>query len=357
MSPPPLDVVLVGPARFGVHAPFAGGLESFVATLASGLTRRGHRVRVVAGTRPPVSADRSRRDVPSDDADEADDGRSIREAVLATLAQRPADVVHHNGAASELLDLSDVAPHFELTLHTPPLRRLGDALVARPGISLSTPSDSNADRWSAAIGRRPTVIHNGVDRAVFVPGTRCGGYLAWVGRIVPEKGLHVAIEAARLLELPLRVAGPIHDPAYFDEQIRPSIGSGVHYEGHLAPVELAALLASAAVTLVTPLWPEPFGLVVAESLACGTPVAAFANGSLDGGGTFSTSAVQTTRGRTPADLVAAALRASGTCPEQCRAASAPFDLEAMVTSYEQRYQAAPAPVQGTGRGTAQWCSA
>jgi glycosyltransferase involved in cell wall biosynthesis len=107
-----------------------------------------------------------------------------------------------------------------------------------------------------------------------------GEHALWSGRLVPDKGAHLAIDAARKASIPLRLAGQRVDERYFKEQIEPRLGPGVEYLGHLQRAELAVELAGAAVALVTPCWDEPFGLVVAEALACGTPVAAFNRGAM-----------------------------------------------------------------------------
>ena len=103
----------------------------------------------------------------------------------------------------------------------------------------------------------------------------------WFGRIAPEKGTHLAIDAAVLAGTGLRLAGPISDRAYFEAEIRPRLAlEGIEYVGHLTHAELVRFLGAASVALVTPCWDEPYGLVVAEALACGTPVCAFARGAL-----------------------------------------------------------------------------
>ena len=117
------------------------------------------------------------------------------------------------------------------------------------------------------------VIPNGVDLARWRYGDG-GPALAWSGRIVPEKGTHLAIEIAQAAGMPLRLAGPIGDQQYYDSAVRPLLGHGIEYLGHLCQDDLARVVASSAATLVTPRWDEPYGLVVAESLACGTPVCA-----------------------------------------------------------------------------------
>ncbi|MET0460984.1 MAG: glycosyltransferase, partial [Ilumatobacteraceae bacterium] len=123
------------------------------------------------------------------------------------------------------------------------------------------------------------VIGNGVDLGAWRPGP--GGPAAvWSGRVVPEKGPHLAIDAARLAGLPLRLVGPRHDDRYFADEIQPRLGDGIEYLGHLSSTEVADVVGRSCVAVVTPRWEEPFGLVVAEALACGTPVAGFARGAL-----------------------------------------------------------------------------
>ena len=79
----------------------------------------------------------------------------------------------------------------------------------------------------------------------------------------------------------LQLAGPVSDRAYFEAEIRPRLAlEGIEYVGHLTHAELVRFLGAASVALVTPCWDEPYGLVVAEALACGTPVCAFARGAL-----------------------------------------------------------------------------
>jgi glycosyltransferase involved in cell wall biosynthesis len=98
---------------------------------------------------------------------------------------------------------------------------------------------------------------------------------------VPEKGAHLAIDAAVLAGRPLRLAGPISDRVYFEQELRPRLSqTGIEYVGHRSQAELVRLVGDASAVLVTPCWDEPYGLVVAEALACGTPVCAFARGAL-----------------------------------------------------------------------------
>jgi glycosyltransferase involved in cell wall biosynthesis len=98
--------------------------------------------------------------------------------------------------------------------------------------------------------------------------------------LVPEKGPDYAIRAARRAGLPLQLVGPIQDPDFYATRVQPLLGSGIEYMGHLAHADLVGLVGRARATLVTPRWDEPYGLVAAESLACGTPVIGFDRGAL-----------------------------------------------------------------------------
>jgi glycosyltransferase involved in cell wall biosynthesis len=122
-------------------------------------------------------------------------------------------------------------------------------------------------------------VHNGVDVDRWVEGTG-GDDLVWVGRLVPEKAPHRAIAMARAAGRRLRIAGPVGDPDYFTRHVAGELGDGVEYVGHLDTDGLVELVGASAAMLVTPEWDEPYGLVAAESLACGTPVVALDRGGL-----------------------------------------------------------------------------
>jgi glycosyltransferase involved in cell wall biosynthesis len=139
-------------------------------------------------------------------------------------------------------------------------------------------SRHTAQAWSSVIPD-VGVVHNGVDLTRWTPGSGGGG-LIWLGRLAAEKAPHLAIAAARGAGMQIELAGPVHDSTYFEREVRPLLGEGVSYLGHLPQAALATVLGGASATVVTPIWDEPYGLVVAESLACGTPVAAFARGGI-----------------------------------------------------------------------------
>jgi len=289
-----LRVALVASCNYPIRQPFAGGLEAHTWTLARGLRQRGHRVTVfaAAGSDPgldvveltPARAEISpaaRRDVSMAPEQWLQDHHAYLQLMLELARpDAPYEVVHNNSlhylpvATAGLLSVPMVA-----TLHTPPTPWLESAvqLGASP-IHFVAVSKHTAGAWSHRIAAAQ-VINNGVDASLWPPGDG-GGRAIWSGRIVPEKGPHLAIQAAELAGWELDLVGPVGDRPYFDEEIRPRLGARARYLGHLNQTELSALVRAASVCLVTPRWDEPYGLVAAEALASGTPVCGFDRGGL-----------------------------------------------------------------------------
>jgi glycosyltransferase involved in cell wall biosynthesis len=127
-------------------------------------------------------------------------------------------------------------------------------------------------------------VHHGLPLEDAPYGAEPGEYLAFVGRVAPEKGLDFALDLARATGRQLRIAAKVHEPEekeLFAEIVQPAIDDGAaSYEGELAAGERDRLLAGAAATLMLGAWPEPFGLVAIESMATGTPVIARRAGAL-----------------------------------------------------------------------------
>ena len=123
------------------------------------------------------------------------------------------------------------------------------------------------------------VIHNGIDADAFPFSAKRGEYLAFLGRMIPSKGAGEAVRVARELDIPLIMAGPSTD--WFERDVRPAIDDRhVRYEGAVDAAGRNELLAGAAALLYPITYPEPFGLVMVEAMACGTPVAAFGVGAV-----------------------------------------------------------------------------
>ncbi len=291
-----LRIALIASSRHPISQPFAGGLEAHVWHLARALARRGHEVSVFAapGTdrelgcrtlrvRPLLVSESARGDasmVP--EAFMADHHAYLTLMIeLAGSARGDFDIVHNHSlhylpvAMAPTLSIPMVT-----TVHTPPTPWLESAVDATGGAGtrFAAVSRHTAAAWRGAV-RRISVVPNGidVDRWPAGPG---GGPLLWFGRITSEKAPHLAIEAARRARWPLVLAGPISDQRYFDERVRPHLDDDTRYAGHLNQTRLAALVGGASAALVTPMWDEPYGLVVAEAMCCGTPVIAFARGGI-----------------------------------------------------------------------------
>jgi glycosyltransferase involved in cell wall biosynthesis len=191
------------------------------------------------------------------------------------------DIVHNHSLHYLPIAMADaVACPLVTTLHTPPTPWLESAVqLTKPGsVMYAAVSDHAANAWRPLIPQ-VRVVRNGIDTTKWQPGPGTGA-LIWSGRITPEKGTHLAVAAARLARCDLDIAGPISDRAYFDAEIAPRLDDSIRYLGHLPHHRLVTVVGAARACLVTPCWDEPFGLVVAEALACGTPVVGFEAGAL-----------------------------------------------------------------------------
>lgn len=347
-----LDIAIIAGVRFGTTEPHAGGLERHTDVLARELVRNGHRVTVFAGSRndmpvvePPYTLEplierpiRVSQAARADVSMPPDAFMAEHDAYLDVfdrLRDRQFDVVHNNSMHYLPVISRDVRPVIH-TLHTPPTPWLESAhRIGRRRRRDATVSVSfdNAQRWHGIVDR---VIHNGVDLDRWATGLGGGGYAFWSGRIVPEKGAHVAVTAARRAGVPLVIAGPTYDREYFERMIEPFLGDDCQYVGHRSVSELAALLGAADAAVVTPCWDEPFGLVVAEALACGTPVAAFRRGAVP---ELLNSETGVCVEADDVDALAVAIgTASGLDREQCRQrAERDFSAPKMASRYERVY--------------------
>jgi glycosyltransferase involved in cell wall biosynthesis len=186
-------------------------------------------------------------------------------------------------------------------------------------------------RWAAT-------VYNGLDLAGYGHQTRePGEHLAFVGRISPEKGPILAIEVARRTGRPLCIGAKVDpvDVDYFEHEVEPLLGDDVSFVGEIDESHKPAFFGEAAATLFPSDWPEPFGLVMIESLAAGTPVIALRRGAVpevlvDGVTGFICDDVD--------EMVAAVGRLGEIDPQDCRAHAGRFSAEAMCDAYGAVYR-------------------
>ncbi len=352
-----MRIALLGPSRHPVAEPFAGGQESYVATLAAALRQRGHHITLYAAsgsddsladavlTYPqlPRLSEVAALDFQLPEPGFLRDQHAFLWATDHLIIHRAdIDVVHNHSlhhlplAASRAVGLPLVT-----TLHTPPFpwMELGVAL-ADPRASFVGVSNALATQWTT-LPVLADVIPSGVDSSAFAVGLG-GTDAVWAGRLVPEKGADLAARAARRAGRPLRLIGPVGNQEWFDQRVRPLLGRDVTFEGHLTHTDIARALGGSGVTLMTPRWDEPFGLIAVESALTGTPVLA-----LDRGGVAEVvdrqMGVMVQPRHTEEDTVmalAGALDEAATLPRDAVRASAAarFDVDRMAADYERVYR-------------------
>jgi glycosyltransferase involved in cell wall biosynthesis len=278
-----LRIAIIAPPWVPVPPPAYGGTEAVLDNLARGLQDAGHEVLLYAtgdSTCPVPTAwvrDHAAGTVGTAPAVELP---HVIDAYRAVVKWAP-DVVHDHTLVGPMY-----GPRFGIpvvtTNHAPFDRELGGYYRA---IGATVPIIAISQHHAATAVDTPVaaVIHHGVDVDAFPLGAGDGGYALFLGRMSPEKGVDVAIRVARAAGMPLRIAAKMREPAecaYFEHSVAPLLGGDVEFVGEVGVAEKVDLL-SRAVCLLNPLaWPEPFGMVMVEALACGTPVVATPRGSV-----------------------------------------------------------------------------
>ena len=274
--------------RIGVLAPpwlpvpptSYGGIEAVVDLLVRGLSDQGCDVVLwtVGESRAPVP---KRYGVEAAVGDMNSVPAELAHVALGYAALADCDLVHDHTVAGPAWSLGVGRRCVVTTCHAP-MEGLLEPVYREYSWRLPVIAISHDQASRAPDVRVARVIHHGIDVAGYPMGSGSGGYLLFLGRMAPEKGAAEAVQVARAAGLPLKIAAKMRDDEerqYFATEVEPLLGDGVEYVGEVGGADKLSLL-GAARALVNPIrWSEPFGMVMIEALACGTPVVTFPHGA------------------------------------------------------------------------------
>jgi len=282
-----VHIGLVAPPWTPVPPRLYGGIELVVDELARGFDAAGHEVTLF--TTGDSTCPVPRRWVLA----EAEGTRigmavpELRHAIAAHQVLAGCDIIHDHTLAGPLLAAarSQGRPKVATTVHGPLNEDLVDLYRAMAG-RVPIICISEAQHRAAPDVPAAAVIHHGIDAGLFPIGDGQGDvdgpYCLFLGRMAPDKGAHRAIAAARQAGMRLLMAAKMREPwevRYFTEMVEPLLGPDAVYLGEVPHGQKLDLLGGAAALLFPIRWNEPFGLVMLEAMACGTPVLAFPEGA------------------------------------------------------------------------------
>jgi glycosyltransferase involved in cell wall biosynthesis len=280
-----MRIAQVAPLAESVPPKLYGGTERVIAWLVDELVDLGHEVTLFASG---DSATRARL-VPAcpralrlgrPRADPAATQTALLESVSRRLGEFDVVHFHIDWAHLPIISRSDVP--YLTTVHgrldTPGLRELAELFPEAPFTSIS-----DNQRLPLQAARWLQTVYHGLPERSLRPSYESGRYLAFLGRLSAEKGPEAAIRIAKAAGMPLRIAAklPKSHAHYYEQRLEPLIdGDQIKLVGEVGDREKQEFLAGASALLFPIDWPEPFGLVMIEAMACGTPVIAFSQGSV-----------------------------------------------------------------------------
>jgi glycosyltransferase involved in cell wall biosynthesis len=338
-----MRIGLLAPVWFPVPPTGYGGIEWIVWLLADGLVDAGHDVTLFASgeSRTKAVLDYVYEHAPSEQIGQATP--DVRHVLNCFARQDDFDLINDHSGLVAAMAGGALHTAFVHTVHGPLVGVHGQQYaqvgamapdVGLISISLNQRRPRPGLNW---IANCPNALD--FDHYPFAPHR--GDYLVFLGRMSPDKGAHRAVRTAIETGLPLKIAGKLREPfeqQYFDEFVRPHLGGKIEYLGEVPHGEKVELLQNARATLFPIEWEEPFGLVMIESMACGTPVVASRFGAVP-------EVVEPGRSGVIvddwADAAQAIEQADEIAPEDCRAyARERFARERLVRDYVAAYETA-----------------
>ncbi|MEO8353625.1 MAG: glycosyltransferase family 4 protein [Chthoniobacteraceae bacterium] len=286
-----LRIAQVAPLWTAIPPQTYGGIELLMALLIEELTARGHEVTLFAsgdcrtsGTLRPV-VDLNLSDLFREGRGYCFEYYANSTVAEVLAAQDQFDVVHFHMSSAWLPLAATMRPRPLFTLHTSPHHDDEWVMSRWPEVAVIGISRAQMRACSLQLGREFPVVYNGCDFSAYDPLFEPGKYLAFLGRFSPEKNPLGAIRLAQAAQMPIVLAGQpqnANEARYFEEHIRPLLNDdNIRWMGPANHPQKVQLLRAAAALLFPIEWEEPFGLVMIEAMACGTPVLAHRRGSVE----------------------------------------------------------------------------
>jgi glycosyltransferase involved in cell wall biosynthesis len=278
-----MRIALIAPPFIAVPPKKYGGTELFVAELAHALQLHEIDVTVYANGEStvdvPVRWLYSRGEWPLAGDVEATLKGLNHFAWAVKEAEQDADLIHINSAPGLSFSRFTSVPMVHTVHHTYDAA-LEEFYQAYPEVSYVTISDFQRERLRLP---RMRTIHHGIEPSLYPLREKKQEYLSFLGRIAPAKGTHLAIEIAKKSGIPLKIAGEVQPTYrnYWETMVKPLVdGKFIEYVGEVGMEEKIELLSNSRAMVFPVQWDEPFGLVMIEAMACGTPVLATPGGSV-----------------------------------------------------------------------------
>ena len=280
-QPDALRIGMLAPPWLAVPPHEYGGTELVIDVLSRGLQQLGHEVILFTIGESQCAVPKTWLFETSEPDRMGTTIIELRHVSAGYEALEGCDIVHDHTLAGLFLSQLQAACPVVTTNHGPFTEDLNDLFRRAPSVPIIAISRDQASRAPCDIPVA-AVIHHGLDTTRYAYHAVGGDYLVSLGRMNPTKGIHIAIDVARRSGRRLLIAAKMREPGekqYFDQVIRPELGDDIEFVGEVGHAAKVELLGNAHAVVNPIQWPEPFGLVMTESLACGTPVVATPRGA------------------------------------------------------------------------------